>query len=115
MAVMTRLYHSDGLVELSLYPGEPRVRVADDPDERLWPYYLYWDEAKLERGEREFVGIEVFDVSDITADWLAALEQLDLPRIDVPEAGLQDVSVADALRWAKAHFPSRLPQPAPRH
>jgi hypothetical protein len=90
-----------------LYSSERRERIADDPDERNWPFWIFWDAPKLDQGEREFLGIEALDVSDITDYWLAELEKLNLPRIDVPEADLHDVTVADALRWARQTYPSR--------
>lgn len=107
MAVNTHLFHSLGQVKFSLYPDQSRERIADDPDERNWPFWIYWDGLKLERGEREFLGIEALDVADITEYWLSELEKLDLPRIDVPEADLLDVTVADALCWARQTYLSR--------
>lgn len=107
MAINARLFQSLGQIKFSLYPEQRRERVADDPDERNWPFWIYWDAPKLDRGEREFLGIEALDVSHITDYWLGELEKLDLPRIDVPEVGLHDVTVADALRWARQTYPSR--------
>lgn len=107
MAVTATPYHDEGHVSFDLYLDQFRDRVSDDPDERNWPFWMYWDAPKLDEGEREFLGIEAHDVSDITDYWLGELEQIDLPRIDVPQADLQNVSVADALRWARQTYPSR--------
>lgn len=107
MAINASLFHSLGQVKFWLYPEQSRERIADDPDERNWPFWIYWDGIKLEAGEREFLGIEALDVSHITEYWLGELEKLDLPRIDVLETDLCDVTVADALRWARQTYPSR--------
>lgn len=107
MAIIASLYHDDGQVIFDLYLDQYRDRVADDPDERNWPFWIYWDAPKLDKGEREFLGIEALDVSHITDYWLTQLEKLNLPRINVPEANLYDVTVADALRWARQTYPSR--------
>lgn len=107
MAIEAGFYHDDGLVSVELYPGVQKAGVVSMPDERDWPFYFDYDDEKLAAGEREFLGIEVLDVSFITDDWLAELEKLDLPRVDVAEAGLTDVSIADVLRWARDTFPSR--------
>lgn len=96
------VYHDDGFVAITLYPGSERNDVGSSPDDRAWPFDFYYDADKLARGEREFLGIEVLDVSLITDEWLAELERLDLPRVDVPEADL-----ADVLRWARQTYPSR--------
>lgn len=107
MAVEASIYHDDGLVAVELYPDVQKAGVVSMPDERDWPFYFDYDDEKLATGEREFLGIEVLDVSLITDEWLAELEKLDLPRVDVAEAGLTDVSIADVLRWARDTFPSR--------
>lgn len=110
MAVDAELTLEGGHLNLDLYPGERRVRVSDDPPElpdfdpgsTTWPYY---DGDALERGEYEFVGIEIADMARFRDEDLAALETLNLPRVTCREQGLIDVSVADALRWAKrAHL-----------
>lgn len=107
MAIKSGLYHLEGQVIFDLYPGEKRLRIADDPDDRHWPFYFYWDGEKLEQDIYEFLGIEVLDVSQITDDWLEEIDKLTLPRLDIPDAGLSDVSVTDALRWARKTYPSR--------
>src|SRR5690606_39017077 len=108
MAVKAQVIQaSDGYFAISLYPGDGREWVGDDPDARAWPFYFSWDAEKLEHGEYDLGGIMVPDVRRITDEWLAELDKLDLPRIDLPEAGLFDVMVSDALRWARQTFPSR--------
>lgn len=107
MAITADLYEDIGQVIFMLHPGQRRERVADDPDERNWPFWIYWDGRKLEIGEREFLGIEALDISDISDYWLSELEKLDLPRIDVPEVGLYAVTVPDAMRWARQTYLSR--------
>ena len=50
-------------------------------------------------------------------NWLffRVLVNLGLARVDCPEAGLRDVSVADVLRWAKQHVTAQSePLEAPR-
>lgn len=78
------------------------------PDNRDWPFDFSYDDAKFVLGEREFLGIEVLDVSFITDYWLAELDKVEgVPRVDVPEAGLFDVTISDVLRWARQTYPSR--------
>lgn len=107
MAVSAQIQSNDGIVVLALYADEARQWISHDPDEQNWGLYIYADHQKLDEGEYEVVGIEAVDVSDITDFWLRELERLDLPRIDVLDAGLSNVTVADALRWARATYPSR--------
>lgn len=107
MAVSAQIESNDGIVVLTLYSDEARQWIAQDPDERNWGLYIHADHQKLAEGEYEVVGVEAVDVSDITDFWLQELDRLDLPRIDVPDAGLSNVTVADALRWARAIYPSR--------
>ena len=107
MAVSARIQHADGRVVLALYANEERQWISHDPDERNWGLYIYADHEKLDQGEYQIVGIEAVDVSDITDFWLQELDRLDLPRIEVFDVGLLNVTVADALRWARATYPSR--------
>jgi len=63
------------------------------------------------RGERDFLGIEVIDITLLTETDFAALARLDLPTIDSAEYGLFDVTIADTLRWAQRHalaLPARI-------
>ena len=116
MAVRAEFDIHNELIHLDLYPGQRRLRVTADPGvpgyEQGFNVWFYWDGDLLEQNEREFLGVEVGNIEYLTEADLVVVEQLDLPRIDVPEGGLHDVTVADALRWAKAHFPSRLKQPS---
>jgi hypothetical protein len=108
MAVPAELKYFDGLIFLDLLPGSRRARVSNDPDDRNWPFYFYYDDEKLACGERELVGLEVLDVSNITDYWLSELDKMEgLPRVDVPDLGLMDVTFADVLRWARQIYPSR--------
>ena len=107
MAVEARVHLEGRHLDLQLYADERRSRVSDDPPElrgfsfgsTTWPYY---DGEKLDRGEYEFVGIEVSSIGDLTDKDIAAIERLDWPRVNVPQAGLLDASIADVLRWARA-------------
>lgn len=107
MAVAAAIISFDGLVFADLRPGSAIPRIASMPDERTWPFDFYWDLEGFHRGERCFVGLEVADVSLITDDWLAEFDKLALPRVDVAEAGLVDVTISDVLRWARRTYPSR--------
>jgi hypothetical protein len=71
--------------------------VVNFPDAREWPFDFNHDDEKLARGEHEFLGLFVLDVSLITDKWLAELDKLALPRVDVPEAGLFDAIMSDVL------------------
>ena len=99
MAIAAELLYLDGVVFLELLPDTRRARVSSDPDDRNWPFYFYYDDEKLAHDDREFVGIEVLDVSNITDEWLAELDKVDLPRVDV--------TISDVLRWARQTYPSR--------
>lgn len=107
MALNVKIEHFDGKIILDLYPDEPRQWIADDPDDRKWALYIYADHEKLDRGEYEVVGIEALDVSDITDEWLDALDELDLPLVDVPDTQLSNASISDVLRWARKTYASR--------
>jgi hypothetical protein len=107
MALKTRITSHDGFVAIRLVERNIQSGVADFPDERTWPFDFFYDDEKLVRGVRELVGIEVLDVSLVTEDWLAELDELDLPRVDVPEADLFDSLISDVLRWARETYPSR--------
>ena len=107
MAVDADLMLEGGHLDLQLHLDEPRERISDDPPElpdfapgsTTW---LYYDGAALERGEHEFLGIEVSDVAKLSDQDIAAIERLHLPRVNVPQAGLLDASIVDVLRWARA-------------
>lgn len=108
MAIAAGIYHDDGLIAVDLYPGVPKAGVVHLPDDRDWPFDFSYDDDKFADGELEFLGIEVLDVSFITDYWLAELDKVDgLPRVDVPEAGLFDVTISDVLRWTRQTYPSR--------
>ena len=96
MAIVTGITHYDGSASIDLYPSTPKSGVMDFPDARQWPLDFNYDE-KLARGEHEFLGLFVLDVSLITDKWLAELDKLALPRVDVPEAGLFDAIMSDVL------------------
>lgn len=107
MAIKAKVSHHDGCFALSLYPGERRNWISDDPDDRQWPFYFLWDAEQLEADIYDFGGIEVLDVSLITDEWLAALDELELPFVDVPDTQLSNASISDVLRWARATYSSR--------
>jgi hypothetical protein len=106
LAVEARVHLEGRHVDLQLYPDERRSRVSDEPPElrgaefgaTTWSYY---DGEKLDRGEYEFVGIEVSSIGDLTDEDIAAIERLHWPRVNCREQGLLDASVADVLRWAR--------------
>ncbi|CAN5120117.1 hypothetical protein BH23CHL1_BH23CHL1_21970 [soil metagenome] len=107
MAVTAEMFHHDGWFALGLHPGEKRDWVSDDPDDRQWPFYFLWDAEQLEANIHDFGGIEVLDVSLITDEWLTALDDLDLPLVDIPAAQLSNASISDVLRWVRKTYPSR--------
>lgn len=105
MAVNANFYLDRDIVGITLLPENRGSAIGDDIDV---PGYVandltwwYWDDVKLARGEREFLGIEIIDITLVTEADFAALNRLDLPTIDSPEYGLFDVTIADALRWAQ--------------
>lgn len=105
MAMRAKLFRHDEFTAINLYPDERRLRVSDDPAlpgyDPAWRIWFYWDDEKLDRGEYEFLGVEVPDIDRLEEQDLMALERLNPPRIDVPEEQLFGITVADALRWAK--------------
>ncbi len=88
-----------------LYPDEGRSSIGDDIDVPGYTAnditWWYWDDEKLIRGERDFLGIEVINITLMTEANFAALARLNLPTIDSAGYGLFDVTIADALRWAQ--------------
>lgn len=113
MAVEASIHYYDGLVGLMLEPIGAREKVGDipnvagyDPSGRIW---FYWDAEKLlgENEEYDFLGIEINDISMLRDEDLEIMDRLDLPRVDVPEAGFHNVLISDALRWARTTYPSR--------
>ncbi len=118
MAIASDMYRDGSLVDVMLYPDERRMRIADDSDvpgfsPNTWVWW-YLDEDKLLRGEREFLGVEIADITALTESDFAALDAADLPRIDSPEAGLKNAALADVLRWAQQQYlaAQQPPQPA---
>ena len=107
MAMVAGITHYDGSLSIDLYPSTPKSGVVDFPDAREWPFDFNYDDEKLARDEHEFLGLFVLDVSLITDKWLAELDKVALPRVDVPEAGLFDATISDVLRWARKTYPSR--------
>jgi hypothetical protein len=104
MAVRAAFFSSDGVVALDLYLDQQRERVASAPDPNFAPgslLWFYWDEEKLARGEEEFLGIEVSEITALRDEDIEYIRAMPLPRIDLPAVGLSDVTVADALQWAK--------------
>ncbi len=109
MAVKADLiqYDDDRFVHLDWYVDQPRVRATDDypspgyvSDARI---FFYWDDEKIEDlGEHELLGVEIVDIGMLSDRDISAIENLNPPRIDLPEEGLFDAPVADALRKARA-------------
>jgi hypothetical protein len=113
MVVEASIHCDDGLVGLMLLPIGAREKVGDipnvegyDPSGRLW---FYWDAEKLlgKNEEYDFLGIEINDISMLWNEDLAIIDQLELPHVDVPEAGMFNASISDVLRWARKVYPSR--------
>lgn len=105
MAVDASFYLDGSIAGIVLLPKGRRSSIADDIDVPGYTAnditWWYWDEEKLARGEREFLGIEVIDITLLTEADFVAIARLDLPTIDSPAYGLFDVTIADALRWAQ--------------
>jgi hypothetical protein len=114
MAVKADLYLDRNIIGIALLPENRGSSIGDDIDVPGYTAnaltWWYWDDEKLARGEREFLGIEVIDVTLLSEADFAALARLDMPRIDNAEHGLFDVTIADALRWAQRRA---LTSPAP--
>ncbi len=108
MAVTAAIFYSDNLFALDLYPDEPRERVGDAaPEDRFGPespIWFKWDAEKLERDEREFVGLKVFGLDRLTDRDLRSLDEMQLPRVSCPEAGIADQPIPAVLRWARQTF-----------
>ena len=111
MAVRARLDQQDEYVNLQIFVDETRLRATDDPHlpgYTMGPWiWLYFDDAKIDEGVREFLGVELRYVAEMTEDDLAAIERFDPPHIDIPEAGLFDISVTDVLRRVRQAWTAR--------
>ena len=68
------------------------------------PIWFKWDAEKLERGEREFVRLKVFGLDRLADRDLRGLEEMHLPRVSCPEAGIIDQPISAVLRWARKTF-----------
>lgn len=105
MAVIADFYLDHTIVGITLLPENRGSSISDDIDVPGYTAnaitWWYWDDEKLARGEREFLGIEVIDITLVTEADFAALDHLEVPTIDSPGYGLFDVTIADALRWAQ--------------
>lgn len=103
MALTARIYSIDAMIAVQVSTDTSRTRVAADPDDSGWPLqiWFYWDEDRLATGQRDFLGIEVGRADLLTDDQLTRIAALDLPRVDVPDRGLRDVSIADVLRQVR--------------
>ncbi len=111
MAIKAELFRHDEFVAINLNPNERRLKVEDEPSlpgyDPGWRIWFYWDDEKLDRGEHEFLGVEVPNIDRLEEQDFVALERLNPPRIDLPEERLFGVTVADALRWVKRSRPNR--------
>lgn len=112
MAIDAVVDHVDGLVGLFLLPIGAVEKVSDDPvvpGYKVPSYlYFYWDAVKLEeKNEYDFLGIEITDIGRLCDTDLEVIDSLNLPRVNVPEAGIVNSTVADVLRWARKIYPSR--------
>jgi hypothetical protein len=105
MAVKADLYLDRNIIGIALLPENRGSSTGDDIDVPGYTAnaitWWYWDDEKLVRGEREFLGIEIIDITLLSEADLAAVARLDLPHIDNAEYGLFDTTIADALRWAQ--------------
>jgi hypothetical protein len=113
MAVIASLYHDGDFVSIDFYPDVPKAGVLDSFDERDWPIEGLFDDEKLDRGERELLGVEALFIGSLTDYWLDELDKVDPPRVDMPEFGFKNAKISDVLRWARARY-GRTPQVAAR-
>lgn len=111
MAVNASLnqYDQDRTVDLQLYSDEPRVRVTDNPprSDREPDAYIsfFWNDEKIEsQGEYELLGVEILNIGKLSDGDIELIENLNPPRIDIPEVGLHDVTVGFVLRRARAKW-----------
>ncbi len=110
MAIDARIWRYDGFVALQLHPSLRRERI--EAPSRIAgldgvPLLFYWDAEKLDRGERELLGVEALDIRRLRDEDLELLSAAPFPRLDCPDAGLYDATVADVLRWAKRNYVGR--------
>jgi hypothetical protein len=102
----------DGVVGLFLLPIVAREKDNDDPDVPGYdtPGYIYyfWDAVKLEEhDEHDFLGVEITNIGHLNDRDLEVMDELDLPRVNVPEAGIVNGTVGDVFRWARQVYLSR--------
>jgi len=104
----TRILLDKAAVGITLLPPNQRNIVMDDP--RISDFALgtvawwYWDADQLRAGRREFLGVEITDVATLKESDFAAIERLDLPRIDCSEIDLPDTTIVEVLRWARRKY-----------
>ena len=68
--------------------------------------WWYWDADQLRAGRREFLGLEITDIASLKESDFAAIERLNLPRVDCSEIDLPDTTIVEVLRWARRKYVS---------
>lgn len=110
MVTKTRLLIDKAAIGITLLPEGKRDIVMDNP--RLPDFapetvvWWYWDAEKLREGRREFLGIEVSDVSTLRESDFVAVERMNLPRVDCSEINMPDTTIGEVLRWARRKYMS---------
>jgi len=106
----TRIIIDKAAVGITLLPEDKPNIVMDDP--RLPDFALgtvgwwYWDADQLRAGRREFLGLEITDIASLKESDFAAIERLNLPRVDCSEIDLPDTTIVEVLRWARRKYVS---------
>jgi hypothetical protein len=107
--VKATLHQLDDFVALRLRPDDTATeRIEDEPPgwDLAAPFYFLWDAEKLEHGEWDLLGLKV-RIERITEQQLADLACLNLPNVDLADAGLLNASIPEFLRWAKRIYEER--------
>jgi hypothetical protein len=105
MAVTATVFDFDGQLGIDLHLDEARERVRDDPPvpvRSTSPWIFEWDAAAMdEHDQHVFLGLFTSRLVDVTDADVDELDNLPLPRVDYPPAGLHDAPVSDLVRWAR--------------
>jgi len=80
--------------------------LTEEPLDGIFLIYGY--EKPFHRGHKELVAIEHSCLADLSEKDLQGVDTLEVPLLDIPEAGLKDARLSDVLRWAHRTYLSKM-------
>lgn len=80
--------------------------LTEEPLDGIFLIYGY--EKPLHQGHKELVAIEHSCLADLSEKDLQGVNTLEVPLLDIPEAGLKDARLSDVFRWAYQTYFSKM-------